>query len=235
MKVSKRKQKELNKQKELELLNKKETDEELYSLKTDAVETLAKAIENNEVKEVKEDRQNEPYHVDRLSKIPSWIKILFVKYWTAGAICFFFMWGLGLYISDSLDMLVITGIALGIINDALVNTAFLYFETPKKEYHKYMLLPVPFKKWWSILINIPIGLLEVIGINEIYEIINQIIINIKGLGEDAIVLGVEPLLFGLFYLIINGILLLIKNAFVKIYQDADKKALKIEEEKKNKE
>ena len=41
---------------------------------------------------MKKNKNNEfnPYATDKLAKIPSWIKILFLKYWVAAATLFFF-------------------------------------------------------------------------------------------------------------------------------------------------
>ena len=109
-------------------------EEEDYSLKVEAVETLTKAINEGTVKEIPEEQKKEeqhPYKVDKLAKIPSWIKVIFVKFWVAGAICFFFMWGLGMYIKNSLDMYVVVSLAFAFINDLFVTSAFLYFESDK--------------------------------------------------------------------------------------------------------
>ena len=208
-------------------------EEEDYSLKTEAVEKLTKAINEGIAEEIpEEEKEQRPYNVDKVSKIPTWIKVIFVKFWVAGAICYFFMWGLGLYISNSLDMYVVVSLALAFINDLFVNSAFLYFESDKKEYHKWILVPVPAKKIWSIFINIPIGFLEAFIINLLYGGLNKTIVLIGGLDPNTIPVLMEPLLFGLFYVIVNLLLLLIKNTVVNIVADAIKKAEAKENEPK---
>ena len=42
------------------------------------------------------DPNNETFVVNNKSKVPSWLKILLLKYWTAGAVLYFFGFGLGL-------------------------------------------------------------------------------------------------------------------------------------------
>ena len=202
-------------------------EEEEYSLKVDAVETLTKAINEGTVKEISEEQkktEQQPYKQDKLTRIPSWIKVIFVKFWVAGAICFFFMWGLGMYIKNSLDMYVVVSLAFAFINDLFVTSAFLYFESDKKEYHKWLLVPVPAKKIWTIFVNIPIGFLEAFLINQLYALTNKIVVAVGNLDPNTIPVTMEPLLFGLFYVIVNLILLLIKNTIVNIVKDAIKKA-----------
>jgi len=202
-------------------------EEEDYSLKVEAVETLTKAINEGTIKEIPEEQkkaEQQSYKVDKLAKIPSWIKVIFVKFWVAGAICFFFMWGLGMYIKNSLDMYVVVSLAFAFINDLFVNSAFLYFESDKKEYHKWLLVPVPAKKIWTIFVNIPIGFLEAFLINQLYALTNKIVVTVGNLDPNTIPVTMEPLLFGLFYVIVNLFLLLIKNTIVNIVNDALKKA-----------
>ena len=97
-------------------------------------------------------RQFDPYKTDLLSRVPSWLKALFVKFWFAGAVCYFILWGLG--ISDTLDSVVLTGAVMGIIVDVLVNPLFRYMETDKREYNAYMMFPFPFKAFWTFFTNI---------------------------------------------------------------------------------
>jgi len=85
-------------------------------------------------------KQFDPYKTDFLGRVPAWLKALLVKWWFAGMVCFFFVWGLG--ISDSLDLMVLVGAVLGIVVDALVNPLFRYMETDKDHIH-YMIETEP--------------------------------------------------------------------------------------------
>lgn len=194
---------------------------EYYNLKQKAVDDLVSALQEPVTPEEpprnqknKEKPAIDPYKIDKLSKIPTWIKAVFVKYWTAGAICFFFFWGLGYYITNMENLIFITSIATGLITDFLVTPAFLYFESDKKEYHRYLLVPVSGKKIWSLFINIPVALIEVYGVVMIYAIINQIYVNSNNLAEGYIFLGVEPLLYGVFFVAIDFLLLFFKNMLI---------------------
>lgn len=195
-----------------------------YDLKTSAVEDLLSAFQeeenNNSVHKKytpkKEEQKFNPYKIDKLAKIPTWIKVFFVKFWIAGAICYFCLWGLGAQVYDILDRLVLTAVITGVIVDFMVNPAFLYFESDKKEFHKYMLIPVSAKKLWSLPINIIVSIVEVLIIFWIYSSINILYNNIYNKPDDYIFLGVEPILYGLLFLLIDMGIISIKNLLVKV-------------------
>lgn len=46
-------------------------------------------------------RQFDPYKIDKLSRIPVWLKAFFIKFWFAGAVCYFIMFGI--QFADALD------------------------------------------------------------------------------------------------------------------------------------
>lgn len=202
-----------NNKKKITPKKEEETSLDYYKLKVDAVNSLVDALNQDphaqDQKNVTpDDDQPDPYKIDKLSKIPTSIKVLFVKFWVAGAICYFIRMGLGVYITDPLDMLVLTGIVTGLVTDLFVNTAFLYFESDKKEYHKYMLVPVSCKKIWTLFVNIPYGLIEVIAIHYIYVFLNMYVVN----GN----LVVEPLLYGIIFLLVDMAFISIKNLIVML-------------------
>ena len=87
-----------------------------------------------------------------IDKIPDWIKALFIKFWFNGAVCFFIFWGLGMLIFG-LDMIVVMGIVLGMVNDLLVNNVFHFFAITPGSNNKWMMFPQ--KKYWTFLANIP--------------------------------------------------------------------------------
>ena len=88
-----------------------------YNLKSEAVETLAGA-DREEVPEYSQEELNR-YRTPKRFQIPQWVKILLIKAWFAGAVCYFILWGLGTYIGNMLDMLFILGVVLGMVNDVL--------------------------------------------------------------------------------------------------------------------
>ena len=181
---------------------KKEESVKYYDLKTEHVDDLVKALNeesetmtpstHKQYKMNKAPDQPDPYKIDKLAMIPAWVKAAFIKFWVAGAICYFFLFSFLMNSFATLDKIVFTGIGLGVIFDLIVNPSMLYFESDKKEFHPYILLPYSAKKVWTLLINIPVGVLEVWLINKGYSII---------IPNSNIIKGVEPITFGLMFFI----------------------------------
>lgn len=189
-----------------------------YDLKQDAIDRLVNA-DKKEYKEVKKDPAKE-YRSGFLDKIPSWILALFMKFWFNGAVCFFIFWGLGLYVTDMQDMIVVMAVVLGMVTDILVNNAFRFFETYPGQNSKWMMFPQ--KKFWTFLANIPYAFLVLICVIHLYETINIFGNMINGTTEE-IILGVEPLFFGLFYMLVDMVFITVKNTMIRIVNDAKQK------------
>lgn len=160
------------------------------------------------------------YRSGLLDKIPTWVLALFMKFWFNGAVCFFIFWGLGLYITDMLDMIVVMAVVLGMVTDLLVNNAFRFFETYKGQNSKWMMFPQ--KKYWTFLANIPYAFLVLSCVIWIYNVINVIANGLNG-SESEIIIGVEPILFGLLYMLVDMCFITIKNTMISIVSDAKRK------------
>ena len=156
-----------------------------YRLHTQAVEDLVGADASNSPAVSEEELAR--YRSRRLH-FAGWVKALLVKFWFSGAVCFFFFWGLGMYISDLLDQLVVVGIAMGVLTDLLVNNVLRFMAKTPGENDRWMML---LRKGYA-----------------------------SGLPGDAVPLGVEPILFGLFYLGFDLLFLSFKRLFLRILEDA---------------
>ena len=220
------------------------TIENYYDLKIDKVDELVAALKDDggaanedisfdiyectgvddpkNVKRNGKQKQFDPYKTDFLGRVPAWLKALLVKWWFAGMVCFFFVWGLG--ISDSLDLMVLVGAVLGIVVDALVNPLFRYMETDRREYNAYMMFPFPFKAFWTFFTNISYYILVMIGVSYCYAGLNELINLITG-HTDAfhIAVGLEPLLFGTFCVLVDMVFIGIKNGVVLLVKKCRKK------------
>ena len=188
------------------------TIENYYDLKVDKIDELVAALKEESpaqsaesitynVAEITGDdsgknaqRQFDPYKVDKFSKIPAWVKALFVKFWFAGCVCYFIMFGLQI---NELDKLALLGAVLGIVVDVLVNPLFRYMESDRKEYNAYMMFPFPFRAFWTFFTNIIYYVLVIIVVKFCYDGLNELINLIAGTQRELKV-GVEPLLFGVF-------------------------------------
>ena len=186
-----------------------------YQLKTDAVDRLVNAKDAPKVSaaEIKKYTRGGKFH------IPEWLKIVFIKFWFSGAICYFFLWGLGLYI-QGLDLMAALAIGLGVANDLMVNKLLRSFEPEEGDYDRWMMVTV--RKYWSIFVNVIYSGAVLYCVFQTYYVLNVLFgVNANADTDQAeAMLGVEPVLFGLFYMGFDMLLITIKNTFIKIFRDA---------------
>ena len=153
------------------------------------------------------------YQKPFLPWVPYWAKAAFIKWWFAGATCYFFLWGLGTVVGNQLDLLFVLWVALGIITDLMTNNV-LRFIQQDQEYEPYIMLPA--KKYYTFFANIIYAAPLLLGTVAIYEVINGLLINILSMPAGSIPLGVEPVFFGIFYTSLDFVALWIKNGIVKM-------------------
>lgn len=190
--------------------------EDYYQLKTDAVEKLVNAKDAPEVS----DEEIRKYTSKGKFHIPTWLKIAFAKFWFSGAVCYFFFWGLGTRVRDFLDLFAITAMAMGVITDLLLNNILRSLETEEKGSNKWMF--VTLRKHWSIFLNILYAGVIMFCVYQSYFGINTALVGAPGT-TDKIAVGVEPILFGILYMGFDMFFIMLKNVFVKIFRDAEKK------------
>jgi len=187
-------------------MSKKEYKNQNYSLKSDVVDTLANA-DKEEVPSYTQEELDQ-YRSKSLFKTPDALKLILIKVWFAGAVCYFFLWGLGAYLGNSLDMLFVLGIALGMVTDLLTNNVIRFVEKEVGANDKWMMIPR--KGTGSMLLNCVYHLLVVICVYMLYNLINLGINTLTG-DMDAVPLGVEPILFGVFCTVFDVLFISIKH------------------------
>ncbi|MGM9632100.1 MAG: hypothetical protein ACI3XL_03300 [Eubacteriales bacterium] len=192
-----------------------------YKLNTKAVDRLVNADKLEIPPEQKMKDPGKKYRSSILDNIPGVVKTLFVKFWFNGAVCYFILWGLGMYVTDMLDMIVVLSIVLGMITDILVNNTIRFIEVVPGENAKFMMFPK--KKYWTFFANILYSGLVLICVIYFYQSINVVLGLIRGV-ENEITIGVEPILFGLFYMMFDLLFVGMKNLMLKIIQDAKNKS-----------
>lgn len=197
----------------------KETDDLVAALKGDGATeepittNIAEITGEAEGNGSKKSKEFDPYKRDKLAFIPTWIKALFIKWWFAGAVCYFIVFGFGNSMT-SLDNLALTGVVLGLIVDVLVNPIFRMMESDRKEYNAYMMFPFPFKAFWTIITNIVYYLAVVYLVGLIYGAIGTYLF------PETNNFGVEPLLFATFTLIVDMAFIGIKDLIVYLVKRA---------------
>ena len=176
---------------------------------SDIEEITGEKIESNSARK----RNFDPYRRDKLSAIPVWLKALLIKWWFAGAVCYFVNMGLGIYIPSALDLLILDGLLCGLIADVVVNPIFRMLESDKKEYNPYIMFPFPVKQFWTLFANMLYYTVVFGGVNLCYLGINELIT----------FTAVEPLLFGVFAVAVDMVFIGIKDLIVFLVKRAKRK------------
>lgn len=187
-----------------------------YSTHSDAVDRLVNADKKDFGKEAKLNDPGKKYRSGVLDRIPAPVKALFIKFWFYGAICFFIFWGLSLV--NSLDSWVIMSIVIGFVNDILVNNILRFIEIIPGENSKWMMFTQ--KKYWTLPANVLYAFLIFYCVRTLY-----VIINLLG-APIGFYLGVEPIMFGILFTLIDLLFIGMKKIFKTILKDAQDKVNK---------
>ena len=192
---------------------------EYYRLKTKAVEDLVTADESNSP--VVPEAELNKYRGRLRKKLPQWLKVSLMKAWFYGSVCFFFLWGLGGYMADQLDLFFVTAIALGMVTDLLINTLLQYFAETDGANDRWMMIPR--RGVAGFFLNILYAFLVLGLVDMVYNVINIAILSLTH-RTDTVPLGVGPILFGLFYMGIDTGLIALKHLLGAVVTDAKQKA-----------
>ena len=197
----------------------KRTAADYYKLNRQAVEDLVTADESNSP-EVSEEELSR-YRSRSGIKLSEWLKIALIKMWFFGAVCFFFMWGLSIYLPNIIDQIFVTGMALGFVLDLLLGNLLRFMEKTPGANARWMMFPK--KGFVSLPLNIVYAYVLMFLVVQTYEVINGLLALMTGV-SDKVHLGVEPLLFGVLVMAWDALLLKMKHLFRQIVEDAKRKA-----------
>ena len=191
-----------------------------YELKSRAVEELVEAM-HEDAPQYSQEELNQ-YRTKRGIQIPTWLKIVALKAWFAGAVCFFMIWGLSSYLADMLDLLVVVGVTMGMVTELLVNSVLRFMEKYPGQNDKWMLFPKK-TKLGSFFLNIVYGIALVYCVYFVYANGNAAIAAALG-DPELVALGVEPVLFGLLCMGFDLLFIGMKRMLQSILRDAKEKA-----------
>ncbi len=147
-----------------------------------------------------------PYRIDRLAMIPVPVKAILIKFWFAGAVYFFIGMGIAsLNTVDQYSLVLILGIVLGMVTDLLVNNIFRFMETDRADFKPYMVFGQ--KKFYTFFTNILYNIILSVLIAYTYNSVNLLAVRLSWVEEGGVWLTAEPLLYGVFYLVFDFIVL----------------------------
>ena len=197
-------------------MNKGEKGEDLYRIKAEAVEDLVNANKENTPSYSEEELKK--YRSKSRLNINPVFKALFIKFWFSGVVCYFFIWGLGMYIPSNLDLYFVTAIGMGFVKDILENNLYRFVANPEGSNDRWMMFPK--KSYMSLVFNVLYAILVTGCVYFTYQGIN--FVGTSG-NNDRVVFGVEPIFFGIFYMGFELLFLWMKHMAVRIIADAKKK------------
>ena len=197
-------------------MKKGEKGEDLYRIKTEAVEDLVNANKENTPSYSEEELKK--YRSKSRLNINPVFKALFIKFWFSGVVCYFFIWGLGMYIPSNLDLYFVTAIGMGFVKDILENNLYRFVANPEGSNDGWMMFPK--KSYMSLVFNVLYAILVTGCVYFTYQGIN--FVGTSG-NNDRVVFGVEPIFFGIFYMGFELLFLWMKHMAVRIIADAKKK------------
>ncbi|MCL2702576.1 MAG: hypothetical protein FWE91_03090 [Defluviitaleaceae bacterium] len=163
-------------------------------------------------------KQNPYVRKGFLSRLPMWLKALFIKAWFAGAVFYFIGWGFFFQSRDNLDLILVLGLVHGLVTDIVVNKILIFIETEAQPSKKYVLCYS--RRFLSILINLLFGIICAFLVAYTYNIANVLAIEINNRPSGYMTFGAEPIMYGLLYLAYETVFVVMKNTLVKIYSRA---------------
>lgn len=187
---------------------------EYYKLNTQAVEDLASADASNSPAVSQEELER--YGATKKGVLPNWLKVCFTKFWFAGAVEFFMVTGLVLFypaIALPENQIVIVGIVMGMVTDLLTNNVLRFMAYPEGANDRWMMFSK--KRFLSFFFNILYAMVLIFLVIVLYAVVN-LALNAIFRGTEPISIQIEPLLFGLFYLICDLALVGLKNLVIHL-------------------
>ena len=156
------------------------------------------------------DKQYDPYKIDKLAGLPSWVVVFLLKWWFAGAIYYFAWMGIFAMSEDGSTEALLGGIILGAVMDILVNRIIRFVERENGTNEKYILIRT--KKFYSFVMNMLYCVIVSFFIT--YGVGGVIGLIAKAFGHEGDI-GLEPISFGLMFFAIDWICLKIKHLINK--------------------
>lgn len=182
-------------------------DEKNYNLNSEAVDTLANA-DKEEIPQYSEEELSK--YRKKKFQIPDWLKVIGLKFWFAGMVCFFIV--MGTRVTNLIDLFVALSIVMGMVTDLLTNNVVRFIEPYEGANNKYLL--VTHRGMVGFGLNLCCGFLTVGTVILCYFLLNTFVS-----------IGVEPLLFGLLCMGAEMLFIGIKHFCSSILNDAKAAAL----------
>ena len=184
-----------------------------YKLHADAANRLVNTTKENTPRYSQEEL-NRYKGGKKKWRLPEAVKVVLIKFWFFGAICYFVFMGLGMYLVSVLDQLVVSGVITGMVMDLLMNHFLRFTEKLPGGSQKWMM--VTKRGMAGVLMNLLYGFVLTFAVVTVYNLVNALLS--AGFGAVA---KVEPILFGVFATAVDLLLIFMKRTLLKIVADAN--------------
>lgn len=172
-----------------------------------------------------------PYQVDKLSKIPSWLVILVLKFWAAAAAIFFMGIGGIIFInfsenqvedpigilSQSFTLIILFGLFLGLFTNYVTKPYIRMMHNRRNNAFRYNL--INFKGFKAFLASIVYNFVLSFILFFITIFLSQHHLVWDPFGTTGGV-GIEPFTYAISYIVVDGIVIVLKNVIQMIYERA---------------
>ena len=175
-------------------------------------------------KKVKEENMEiNPYEVDKLARIPSWLKILLLKYWAAAAACFLLFGiselGVNVYsmgFDGTVKLVILLGLFMAVLMNYILRPIVRLMYNRRNNTYRWNMINMKglISFGVALIYNLIISIIICILIVEVLSP-NHLVFDPFGTTEGV---GIEPLTVGLLYMILDGIFLSTKNLIIMAYQ-----------------
>lgn len=183
---------------------------------------------SKKVKEEKTIAEQKPSALDKISKVPSWLIILLLKYWAAAAAVFFSLIGglsIGLdfgqtgddplsVLSTDIIIIIILGLFMGLFMNYMIRPIVNLMYSRKNNTYRYNMVNV--KGILSLFANLGYHLVISIVLFFITAFVlspNGLVLDLFGTTGNA---GIEPFTYGLCYIVVDFVFLFIKNVSIDL-------------------
>lgn len=177
--------------------------------------------------EDKLEKETNPYELDKLSKVPSWLIVLVLKFWAATAAIYFIGMSVDLIdfsemqtedpvaiMAQSLSLIILFGLFLAIFENYMVRPYVRLMYNRRNNTFKYNMINVKgFKSFFfSLLYMMPLSFVlffVTIFLGKMGWVFDPF-------GTTGGV-GIEPFTYGLSFLVCDSVCLIIKNLAISIF------------------
>lgn len=153
-----------------------------------------------------------PYAIDKLAKIPAYLKVGFLKFWLAGACFLLAFYGLPASFAF-LDRVVVFGLLLILGVEFITNTLIRWMNKPESDTFKYLPHEINRK---SVLSFLGTGLyVAVILVLIHFTLVLWNLLGLVTVGELLSEASIDPISFGLLFLLFDTIWVAIRKQIKK--------------------